>query len=159
MAIEFHEGKYYHSQHGIFLVLKAKPFPIIEPQLYPKCRTSYFANHMLAEHNKLVQKISLKLEEANKFEISYKAPSLSARDEIEELTKDYNTAIETRHRKFLKDKGISYPGTKKPGKRKRATNCYSCKKHLDNDIDKECRACGWIICFCGACGCGYARGT
>ena len=37
----------------------------------------------------------------------------------------------------------------------RVTHCYNCKQHLDNKIFLECSACNWIICSCGACGCGY----
>jgi hypothetical protein len=28
---------------------------------------------------------------------------------------------------------------------------------LDNAVDVECVACDWIICVCGACGCGFVR--
>lgn len=42
--------------------------------------------------------------------------------------------------------------------RRRVTHCYRCKKSLDNAIDVECKACGWIICGCGACGCGWDNG-
>ena len=38
----------------------------------------------------------------------------------------------------------------------RVTHCYSCKRHLDSKVFLECSACHWIICGCGACGCGYA---
>lgn len=38
----------------------------------------------------------------------------------------------------------------------RVTHCYACKRHLDNQTFLECSACNWIICNCGACGCGYA---
>ena len=38
---------------------------------------------------------------------------------------------------------------------RRVTNCHSCGKTLDNGIELECEACGWILCDCGACGCGF----
>jgi len=39
----------------------------------------------------------------------------------------------------------------------RSTHCYSCKKALNSTVDWECTACNWILCTCGACGCGYSR--
>jgi hypothetical protein len=34
-------------------------------------------------------------------------------------------------------------------------HCYSCKSLLTNATELECASCGWILCKCGACGCGY----
>ena len=63
---------------------------------------------------------------------------------------------ERRHKKLLHSLGIKYLGISYPHttKKERATHCYSCKKELNNIIDIECNVCGWIICNCGACGCG-----
>jgi len=36
----------------------------------------------------------------------------------------------------------------------RTSHCYVCKRYLDNFTNAECEKCGWIICPCGACGCG-----
>lgn len=38
---------------------------------------------------------------------------------------------------------------------RRVTHCYDCKHPLDSVIDYECNKCGWLVCDCGACGCGY----
>ncbi len=38
---------------------------------------------------------------------------------------------------------------------RRVAHCFRCGGELDNSIDKECEACGWIVCNCGACGCQY----
>lgn len=38
---------------------------------------------------------------------------------------------------------------------RRVTYCYRCKNRLDNSLEQECDECGWIVCDCGACGCGY----
>ena len=64
---------------------------------------------------------------------------------------------EARHKKFLEDLGIPYRGVRPSSgiKERRVTHCYDCKGHLDNRIDTECVACGWILCDCGACGCGW----
>jgi len=40
--------------------------------------------------------------------------------------------------------------------RKRLTHCYNCYESLDSDSFLECNACRWMVCSCGACGCGYA---
>tara|TARA_R100000750_G_C2342985_1_gene94995 strand:+ start:17 stop:616 length:600 start_codon:yes stop_codon:yes gene_type:complete len=62
------------------------------------------------------------------------------------------------HRDFISKIGKIYYGTSKSiqVKNHRVTNCYSCQKKLDSSIDLECNACKWIICTCGACGCGWS---
>lgn len=37
----------------------------------------------------------------------------------------------------------------------RVTHCYSCKKPLESGLFFECASCHWLVCGCGACGCGY----
>jgi len=37
----------------------------------------------------------------------------------------------------------------------RLTHCYECHHKLDSAIAFECNECGWLVCACGACGCGY----
>jgi hypothetical protein len=59
------------------------------------------------------------------------------------------------HQTFLRQRGLANQGTRLGLGRGRITHCYNCKRHLDNSIDVECAGCGWIICECGACGCGY----
>lgn len=63
------------------------------------------------------------------------------------------------HKKFLNDKGIKYEGIKikNATTRYRETHCYSCKTPINNVIDIACNNCGWILCSCGACGCGYNK--
>lgn len=61
------------------------------------------------------------------------------------------------HLAFLERIGKPYFGYADSSVKKfnRVTHCYNCQRHLDNSIDIECKACGWIICPCGACGCGW----
>ena len=42
----------------------------------------------------------------------------------------------------------------------RNTHCFRCKTHLESGSHFECSACGWLVCTCGACGCGstYNKG-
>jgi hypothetical protein len=65
-------------------------------------------------------------------------------------------AIVEAHQRFLAGRGLPPALTRLPtGRIHRVTHCYNCKNHLDNAVDVECEACDWIICRCGACGCGY----
>jgi len=62
----------------------------------------------------------------------------------------------SRHKDHLAKLGKPYSGVRlNSPTEKRVTHCYSCQKGLDSDIHLECNGCGWLICQCGACGCGY----
>lgn len=66
--------------------------------------------------------------------------------------------LKENHRKKLIELGFDpdeFTAKKVAPKRHRVTHCYNCKKGLDNKLFFECTACQWIICTCGACGCGY----
>lgn len=151
----FEVGKEYLSENGAFEVLAMNPYPVIDPPVYPKCQTPYFASHMLKEHNRLVEKGLQEARTAEEFARDFRTPDSSAEAEVVALTAAYHSIVENNHQKFLLDHGKPDFGTQSTGRRPRETHCYSCKNYLDNDLYKECRACGWIICFCGACGCGY----
>lgn len=60
------------------------------------------------------------------------------------------------HVNFLLKRGLPYYGVRprEDVKVHRVTMCWNCKEELDNNVDIECNNCGWIICTCGACGCG-----
>lgn len=80
---------------------------------------------------------------------------------FQKLITDEERRIETkkRHEEFLASFGVPYGGVSLvlTPRKHRITHCYSCKTELDNSIDIECNKCGWIICRCGACGCGYSH--
>lgn len=64
--------------------------------------------------------------------------------------------VEDNHKKNLKSFNLPSASIKFVKKQKfRASNCWCCKKKIDNKINFECTSCGWILCDCGACGCGY----
>ena len=65
--------------------------------------------------------------------------------------------IEARHRQRLEGAGFIYKGVRQRTSQLRWTHCYSCKSLLTNATELECASCGWILCKCGACGCGYVR--
>lgn len=60
-----------------------------------------------------------------------------------------------RHKAYLEKHGKKYAGVTESSMLHRVTHCYACMKHLDSDVSIECNTCGWLICSCGACGCGY----
>lgn len=64
--------------------------------------------------------------------------------------------ISRRHQQHMQEYGISYSGEKESDKLLRYTHCWKCKKDINNIEFLECATCGWIICQCGACGCGYS---
>jgi len=64
--------------------------------------------------------------------------------------------VQEKHKQYIISTGKNYKGSsQRKTKLQRVTHCYNCKGHLDNNSDLECLECGWIICTCGACGCGY----
>lgn len=80
-----------------------------------------------------------------------------------ELAKEEERALarlnlEERHKLRLEKLGKGYLGVRAATheRLRRVTHCYACKHDLDNAIDVECVACSWILCSCGACGCGYS---
>ncbi len=77
------------------------------------------------------------------------------RQEEEELLATRRKEAEESHRKRLERFNIEYTGVRKISyERWREANCWNCAAPLDNAIDIECVSCGWILCRCGACGCG-----
>ena len=66
---------------------------------------------------------------------------------------------EVKHAQHLERMGLKNHGVRKSEKPKfhRTAHCWACKELLDNNQDLECSGCGWIICECGACGCGRQR--
>ena len=152
---EFEVGKYYLSQHGVFRVTGFGQFPSIDPPLYPKCKTLYFKSYMLEEHNKWLEERTRAQKSTNAYARNFRLPKVTAEEEIAELKEQYHLMIEGKHREFLLKHRRPYLGTQPTTKGFRITNCHACKTVLTNELYKECQACGWIICPCGACGCAY----
>jgi hypothetical protein len=73
------------------------------------------------------------------------------------LEQEFTRRQETieRHRTRVESSGRTYLGTvARTTPTLRVAHCWSCHAHLDNSVDVECAACHWILCRCGACGCG-----
>jgi hypothetical protein len=54
------------------------------------------------------------------------------------------------------EQGIMSDVDKFPVRKVRVTHCYSCHHSLDSRKTEKCTKCGWILCNCGACGCGFS---
>ena len=77
-------------------------------------------------------------------------------DDLAQEAKERNRhRIMARHDSFLRERGIANNRTRDGLGHHRIAQCYACKTHLDSALDIECTTCGWIICECGACGCGF----
>jgi hypothetical protein len=149
-------GHFYLAKAGIFQEVAVDPYPKIAPDVYPKCKTPYFKKWMWEEHLRLIQETYEKQKKVDEFAKSYVPPTIFAADEIDQIKFQYDTDIREAHRLFVENLGIPYSGTSISSRTRRITHCYSCKNHLDNAIDTECNTCHWIVCGCGACGCGYS---
>jgi hypothetical protein len=66
-------------------------------------------------------------------------------------------ALVKRHRDRLLESGRPFRGVRRATAKaeRRTTHCYACKARLDNATDLQCTDCDWLLCRCGACGCGY----
>lgn len=53
-----------------------------------------------------------------------------------------------------KDKLKEYVNEDKVEEGKYISYCYKCTREVNSNM-KKCLKCGWYICRCGACGCGY----
>lgn len=62
-----------------------------------------------------------------------------------------------RHAELLASQGIPNKGLRPHTGFRRVTHCYRCRRSLTTDFDLACNGCGWLVCICGACGCGWNR--
>lgn len=76
----------------------------------------------------------------------------------QEVTAERRARAIERHKIYLIEHGKEYSGVSQNiNKKHRVTHCYSCAEGLDSSLHIECNSCNWLICYCGACGCGYER--
>lgn len=96
----------------------------------------------------------------NRFLDLDRAKARSAAKKIEGKDRDvviekYRQSVVVRHRLRLQRMGKKYAGIREPNQIiARVTHCWSCKRTLTSEGYPECIECGWILCECGACGCG-----
>ena len=88
---------------------------------------------------------------------AYNAHKLALGKPLKAPSNEKGASLEERHSTFLLTRGLPNNGLRPATSNRyhrRVTHCWSCKEHLDNSVNVECATCGWIICNCGACGCG-----
>ena len=78
---------------------------------------------------------------------------------IEEITSFAHREIEKRFHLRREALGLERANLLQSTRRQhRVTHCYACMERLESGFFLECGSCGWLVCTCGACGCGYAAG-
>jgi hypothetical protein len=90
-------------------------------------------------------------------ELDYSVPRYSLIRILEKLisAKDRREMAVAAHSEFLSARGMPQSATGKPKKSShRVASCPICSRKFGNAVELECAACHWIICVCGACGCG-----
>lgn len=116
---------------------------------YFKWRSEVDESVLNAKRIELVNGISALLEgKANAVAMKAKA--------LEELKAK---SLKERHKAFLLERGLPDNGLRPSTKTRphRVAHCWNCKTDLDSKVLFECATCAWILCECGACGCGYPR--
>jgi len=84
-----------------------------------------------------------------------RATEKELRQRIEQQRRD---DLPRRHRAYLERHGFADRGVICVEDAKhRTTQCWYCGGHLDSTQFVACTSCRWLICYCGACGCGYSR--
>jgi hypothetical protein len=76
-------------------------------------------------------------------------------DECAEVLKIFDLPVGERHKKYLSDighQGAELRESNSPYVRE--AHCWRCKNAIDSEVNLECSKCSWIVCHCGACGCG-----
>ena len=83
---------------------------------------------------------------------------LITRSDLERLeSEQQKKAVISAHKAYLKKHRIGHKGTRLGFTKRAEPECFECKRSNDGSIDLECNICGWVICSCGACGCGLAK--
>jgi len=73
---------------------------------------------------------------------------------------DGDMTLDERHEKHLIRSRIQYRGSEQATTaRFRIASCWSCKQSISTTTDRQCVICEWILCNCGACGCGYHKAS
>lgn len=80
---------------------------------------------------------------------------LDARDSVDDLLRALRALYERAFLARRKRLGLqSAHLIDQNSKQHRVTKCWYCHSHLETGVYMECSMCGWLVCSCGACGCG-----
>ena len=122
-------------------------------------RYMYAPNYLRGKPHEVVEELEFLKSEWSELKVEMQRRRQAAENErrMTDLKKLREQAIEN-HKLRLGRLGIPYQGVLEVILKKglRFTHCYSCGRELNNAINSECAVCGWIVCVCGACGCGYS---
>lgn len=83
-------------------------------------------------------------------------PEPMTAEEASQAMSIFDGNVKTNHQNYLTRLGQPASQLKSSEtSRARSTKCHRCGTAIDNELYLECAACRWIVCDCGACGCGY----
>lgn len=62
-----------------------------------------------------------------------------------------------KHRLFLSQLGRGSDDVELESRARwpRQAHCFTCQSDLSSEVHFACSRCGWLVCACGTCGCGY----
>ena len=139
-----------------FGMLKKEEIGNLEKIIYYRNTPLYIFKQQDTYHGKILSEINIICKSSAYFDIN------DAIRELKNYVDDNPTILHEefiqRHKRHLQRVGIRASGeiTRNKHKRYRAAKCWACHHPIDNLTMYECSVCsGWIICTCGACGCGY----
>ena len=120
--------------------------------------SKYYAARNMKEIQEVAQK-KVERERDAQLQQAREQFAIAEQARLAALKAEARETLVERHQTALEASGHTYLGVRasSASHSRRITHCYACKQHLDNTIDIECVACGWILCLCSACGCGYQR--
>ena len=118
--------------------------------------TIELASRVFEEH---ITELTLPSDLAEKVLVYEQQKQALAKQRQEEVRRQEEEVLVAKHRRHMAQVGVPYRGMRKRvGENIRKTHCWKCKMPIDNAKFDECITCGWIICDCGACGCGFSAG-
>ncbi len=136
------------ERHSVWLVKPAAPAPLLDLD-QQDWTVAYASLSEIRKHFKIVgtKGTAHPEEKLEKLKSLYEQKILDLQTEAKKQA----------HILHLKEYGITPPdqSTMIYEGRRRETHCWRCKSHLDSNDDLACVVCGWLLCECGACGCGW----
>lgn len=132
---------------------------LIRKQIKPHTEPSAAAGHIAAYEQWRKTYGTAWINDEKRYYESRRDREATLEKQRQETERIANLSPEERHKERLEKLGREYRGVRPPtpnAHRRRVRHCYVCKQDIDNSVDFECVACDWILCTCGACGCGYS---
>ena len=150
-----HETGDFNHQEGRFKTSE-------EPKITLPCTLKVYISPNYSDYYLLANELHKKDEET-RIRIHREMNEIRRKEE-EERNRKY---LEERNRKFREKRNQAYEIHKKQHSglfsfftnppKLRTTHCYRCQEYLFSSTHRECSKCKWLICDCGACGCGFIK--